>query len=123
MEKTFIGPVEPVATSGIDALGKFLDTDTEPMPGNLEMQLRAIMDNAFDGWLFHLRQRILGLNDKQWARLLRFFAHHGKMDPPPLWYCKFVAEMADAACCLSDSNPWKKHGKRFLKGLRIQYRR
>lgn len=120
MQKVETSMIEKPADSGTTALGIFLDSESlDPL---VEVQLCEIMAYASDGWTWHLKQRIMRLNDTQWERLIRFLKKAGTVQPPFLWYCRLIAELGADANNPAEANPFKKPGRRLMKELGIRYK-
>ncbi|OGG60800.1 hypothetical protein A2765_01670 [Candidatus Kaiserbacteria bacterium RIFCSPHIGHO2_01_FULL_56_24] len=121
MEKTNMTLVDATGDSGVEALRILMEA--EALTPALEERLGATMASSFDGWPFHLRQRLAKKpTDLQWERLIRFLKLYSTAQPPLLWYCELIADMGGHARSLSDTDPWKKPAKRILEELGTRYR-
>lgn len=107
--------------SGMDAVDVLFDTrHSSP---DLEARIYETLLYARDGWPFMLRQRLAGrLSDDQYARIIRILKAVGRLEPPIVWFCRLIADLADHANSTSDSDAWRTPARRILDALEIGYR-
>ena len=90
-----------------------------PLTSEEQDALGQVLASSNDGWPFYLKQQIPSFDDVQWMRLLRLISAHCTKFPPPIWFARFLVDMAEDATSTSDSCAWKQPGRRLLQELGI----